>query len=92
MAYTLEETPTWAVAAVCTLIVLVSLIVERLINLVGKVRILVCHIYSEMKYIMSLRPTNSSTKIRNARSRFKKHIVVVCVSLCVCLPNYEGLC
>jgi hypothetical protein len=38
MAYTLEETPTWAVAAVCTLIVLVSLIVERLINLVGKVR------------------------------------------------------
>jgi hypothetical protein len=38
MAYTLEETPRWAVAAVCTLIVLVSLIVERLINLVGKVR------------------------------------------------------
>ena len=38
MVYTLEQTPTWAVAAVCTLIVLVSLIVERLINLLGRVR------------------------------------------------------
>ena len=39
MAYTLEQTPTWAVAAVCTVIVFVSVLVERLIHYLGKVRI-----------------------------------------------------
>ncbi|KAG0591042.1 hypothetical protein KC19_1G144900 [Ceratodon purpureus] len=35
MAYTLEQTPTWAVAAVCTVIVFVSVLVERLIHSLG---------------------------------------------------------
>ena len=40
MAYTLEQTPTWAVAAVCTVIVFVSVLVERLIHSLGHVRFL----------------------------------------------------
>jgi hypothetical protein len=34
---TLEYTPTWVVAAVCSAIVLISLIVERFLHLLGKV-------------------------------------------------------
>ncbi|XP_043690739.1 MLO-like protein 12 [Telopea speciosissima] len=33
---TLEETPTWAVAVVCFVLVLVSLIIEHIIHLIGK--------------------------------------------------------
>jgi len=35
MAYTLEQTPTWAVALVCTVVVVISVIVERFIHWVG---------------------------------------------------------
>lgn len=35
-AGTLEHTPTWVVAAVCTVIVAISLAVERLLHYLGK--------------------------------------------------------
>lgn len=34
---TLEETPTWAVAVVCFVLVLVSIFVEHIIHIIGKV-------------------------------------------------------
>ena len=34
---TLEETPTWAVAVVCFILVLISIIIEHIIHLIGKV-------------------------------------------------------
>jgi mlo protein len=34
----LEQTPTWAVAAVCTVFVVASLVVERLIKYLGNVK------------------------------------------------------
>lgn len=34
----LEETPTWAVALVCTVFVVASLLLERALNALGKVR------------------------------------------------------
>jgi mlo protein len=36
-ARTLEFTPTWIVAAVCSIIVIISLIFERLLHRLGKV-------------------------------------------------------
>ena len=36
---TLEETPTWAVAVVCFVLVLVSIFVEHIIHIIGKVRL-----------------------------------------------------
>ncbi|KAK7839100.1 mlo-like protein 12 [Quercus suber] len=33
---TLEETPTWAVAVVCFVLVLVSIFVEHIIHIIGK--------------------------------------------------------
>lgn len=36
----LDYTPTWVIAAVCSVIVLISFTVERLIHSIGKVRIL----------------------------------------------------
>lgn len=33
----LEETPTWAVAVVCFILVLVSIFIEHIIHLIGKV-------------------------------------------------------
>nr|WCO04915.1 MLO11 [Cucumis sativus]WCO04918.1 2-18 CRISPR MLO11 [Cucumis sativus] len=33
----LEETPTWAVAAVCFVLVLISIIIEHILHLIGKV-------------------------------------------------------
>lgn len=35
---TLEETSTWAVAVVCFVLLAISLLVEHIIHLVGKVR------------------------------------------------------
>jgi len=35
---TLEHTPTWIVAAVCSVIVVISLVFERLLQGLGKVR------------------------------------------------------
>lgn len=37
MVYTLEQTPTWAVAVVCTVVVVISVIAERFIHWVGHV-------------------------------------------------------
>ena len=37
---TLEHTPTWIVAAVCSVIVVISLVFERLLHGLGKVRYL----------------------------------------------------
>lgn len=34
----LEETPTWAVAVVCFVLVLISIIIEHIIQLIGKVK------------------------------------------------------
>lgn len=34
---TLEETPTWAVAVVCLVLVLISIFVEHIIHIIGKV-------------------------------------------------------
>jgi hypothetical protein len=34
----LEETPTWAVAVVCFVLVVVSIIIEHVIHLIGKVK------------------------------------------------------
>lgn len=34
----LEQTPTWAVAAVCFVLVAISIIIEHIIHLIGKVR------------------------------------------------------
>lgn len=34
----LEETPTWAVALVCFVLVLISILIEYVIHLIGKVR------------------------------------------------------
>ena len=36
---TLEETPTWAVAVVCFVLVLISIFVEHIIHIIGKVRL-----------------------------------------------------
>ena len=36
---TLEETPTWAVAVVCFMLVLISIFVEHIIHIIGKVRL-----------------------------------------------------
>jgi len=38
----LEFTPTWIVAAVCSLIVLISLLAERGLHYLGKVCIMLC--------------------------------------------------
>lgn len=38
---TLEETPTWAVAVVCFVLVAVSIVIEHVIHLIGKVGSLV---------------------------------------------------
>ena len=35
---TLEETPTWAVAVVCFVLVIISLFIEHIIHIIGKVR------------------------------------------------------
>ena len=35
----LEQTPTWAVAVVCFVLVLISIIIEHIIHLVGQVRL-----------------------------------------------------
>lgn len=35
-ARSLEETPTWAVAVVCFVMVLISIIIEHIIHLIGK--------------------------------------------------------
>lgn len=35
---TLEHTPTWIVASVCSIIVVISLLFERLLHRLGKVR------------------------------------------------------
>lgn len=37
---TLEDTPTWAVAAVFFVLIAVSVVIEHLIHIIGKVRIL----------------------------------------------------
>lgn len=34
----LEQTPTWAVAVVCFVLVVVSIIIEHVIHLIGKVK------------------------------------------------------
>jgi mlo protein len=34
---TLETTPTWAVAVVCFILILLSILIEHLLNLLGKV-------------------------------------------------------
>jgi mlo protein len=35
---TLEHTPTWIVASICSIIVVISLLFERLLHRLGKVR------------------------------------------------------
>lgn len=45
----LEETPTWAVAVVCFVLVLISIIAEHIIHLIGKV-----HVYLRTHSYMSL--------------------------------------
>lgn len=50
----LEQTPTWAVAVVCFILVLVSIIIEYIIHLIGKVRIWTCTC-SKYKYYISQR-------------------------------------
>lgn len=35
---TLEETPTWALAVVCFVLIAISVLIEHLIHMVGKVR------------------------------------------------------
>lgn len=39
----LELTPTWVVAVVCTVIVAISLALERILHYLGKVCVYVCH-------------------------------------------------
>lgn len=34
----LEQTPTWAVAVVCFILVVISIFIEHIIHLIGKVR------------------------------------------------------
>jgi mlo protein len=46
-ARSLEETPTWAVAVVCFVMVLISIIIEHIIHLIGKVRL-------EVSYLMAI--------------------------------------
>lgn len=36
----LDQTPTWAVAAVCAVIVMISIILEKVLHMVGEVMIL----------------------------------------------------
>lgn len=43
----LEETPTWAVAVVCFVLVLISILIEYVIHLIGKVRKLI-----KFKYVI----------------------------------------
>lgn len=35
----LEQTPTWAVAVVCFVLVLISIIIEYILHLIGKVKL-----------------------------------------------------
>ena len=53
---TLEYTPTWVVAAVCTVIVAISFAVERILHYTGKVYIYIyIYIYIYMEYaVLSL--------------------------------------
>lgn len=37
----LDETPTWAVAGVCALIILISIALEKIIHKLGKVRFII---------------------------------------------------
>ncbi|MQM08514.1 hypothetical protein Taro_041362 [Colocasia esculenta] len=46
----LEQTPTWAVAVVCFVLVVISIIIEHLIHLVGKAR----HIYTNDSWLPSV--------------------------------------
>lgn len=49
----LEQTPTWAVAAVCFVLVAISIVIEHIIHLIGKVYFVMQHI--RIKYHKSLR-------------------------------------
>lgn len=44
----LEETPTWAVAVVCFVLIAVSLVIEYTIHLVGKVLVLIMHVHDSI--------------------------------------------
>jgi hypothetical protein len=41
---TLEITPTWAVATVCFFLILISILIEQLLHLIGKVLLLLLYI------------------------------------------------
>lgn len=42
----LEETPTWAVALVCFVLLAISLVIEHFIHLIGKVLIIYIYTFS----------------------------------------------
>lgn len=41
----LEQTPTWAVAVVCFVLVLVSIFIEQIIHFIGKVSAISCELH-----------------------------------------------
>jgi hypothetical protein len=47
---TLEHTPTWIVAAVCSVIVVISLLFERMLHCLGKVQCVPCRLQGASHY------------------------------------------
>lgn len=41
----LEQTPTWAVATVCSLLIVISIVIEQIIHKIGQVRIHILFTY-----------------------------------------------
>lgn len=52
----LDQTPTWAVACVCTVFILISLVLEKVLHKVGAVMSLISHIFSPLAIISTIAP------------------------------------
>ena len=56
-ARSLEETPTWAVAVVCFVLVVISIFIEHAIHILGKVSLILKFLYSFINLVFMFSET-----------------------------------